>query len=338
MIFACIFGALLVLFAGNILMNHLGSSFEKLGDTEQKLIKEYDTYYRAELEKATFEGFSLTDQSILMVNGRFGEGYILNPENESGIFCSRVKTPDDCSITVSRVARSSPQLLRMRLFANFNSMGEKYTVSGNDVYFIRYDRENSLEAERSTSHFINMLTHEAFHYYMQGNWTEGSRINEELLRDEDMPLLAKKYDLLAEIQAEVSSDAPDKEKLTDIARRYYDNETDRIKANPELMKEELGMELGEGTATYVGNKACDVVGYQTGQMTYSKVMELYDSGLVSKGQLLASLPYHTGSDLCLMFDELGIEWWQTRLNAQTKNEPETLYDIIGDFLEERGVR
>lgn len=332
MIPICLLGILMVFFIGNVLLNRLGGSFENLGDTEQKLLKEYDTYYKAELEKESFKGFSLTDKPILMVNGRFGEGYIINPEKAGGFFCSRIEMPDDYSITVSRVARCSPQLLRMRMFANFNTIGEKYTVSGNDVYFIRYDRENSLEAKASTSHFIDLLTHESFHYYMQNEWPGGQRIDEELIRDEDMQLLGKKYELLAEIQAEVLSDHSDKGRLTDIARRYYENETERMTANPELFKAESDRELVEGTATYVGNKACAAVDYATGEMSYGKIMGLYNSGQVSKGELMSSLPYYSGAELCFMFDELGIDWWQAELNAQTKSAPKTLYDILGEYL------
>ena len=50
----------------------------------------------------------------------------------------------------------------------------------NDIYFVKYDEEKSFEKVYQSDHFAPFLTHESFHYYMQNNWKNYDRPNEQL--------------------------------------------------------------------------------------------------------------------------------------------------------------
>ena len=43
------------------------------------------------------------------------------------------------------------------------------------------------------------MAHEAFHYYMQGNWPDGGRFSTESLTEADIALLGEEYEVLAQI-------------------------------------------------------------------------------------------------------------------------------------------
>lgn len=66
--------------------------------------------------------------------------------------------------------------MQFRLGGDFNTVGKTYSVLGSDVYFIKYDQAASVDAKWSSEHFTTFLSHEAFHYYMQDNWPEGTAI------------------------------------------------------------------------------------------------------------------------------------------------------------------
>ena len=110
--------------------------------------------------------------------GEFGGGYLINPEKPvSGIFAKEITVPGDWSIKVYRLSAATPDLMQFRLSGDFNTAGETYSVLGNHVYFIKYDQAASVDAKWSSEHFVTFLSHEAFHYYMQDTWPEGSRFS-----------------------------------------------------------------------------------------------------------------------------------------------------------------
>lgn len=90
--------------------------------------------------------------------------------------------------------------MQFRLGGDFNTVGKTYSVLGSDVYFIKYDQAASVDAKWSSEHFTTFLSHEAFHYYMQDNWPEGSRFSADNLTEDDIALLEEEYGILGDIQ------------------------------------------------------------------------------------------------------------------------------------------
>lgn len=93
--------------------------------------------------------------------------YLVNPSDEpDSIFAAKINMPQDSALRVYRVSFLAPQTYAMRLeVGNFNTLDKTYDVFGDEVYFIKYNRKDSVEAPNSSRHFITFLTHEAFHYY-----------------------------------------------------------------------------------------------------------------------------------------------------------------------------
>lgn len=326
---------LIVVLIGGIVWNHImNRDFKDLGDTEQKILEEYNAYYKAASREKQFDDFSLTGETILILDGRLGDGYLINPkQKKSTILSQKIRMPEDYEIQVSRVCWFSPQLLKLRCVpGNFNTDGAKHRVLGNQVYFLRYDPKSSVEDKLSNMHFIRLLTHESFHHYVQKNWKLAERCMGDMIRDDDLPLLEKKYTILSEMQTELQKDHPDKGRLKSLARSYLKNETARKDRNPEFWKAEQEMETEEGTATYVSDKACQITGYDYPVYSFEKLMPLYEEGTVTKDHLASSVPYDSGALLCHVFDELEIRDWQKTLKEQTEKNPKVLYDVLKESI------
>ena len=101
------------------------------------------------------------------------------------------------------------------------------------------------------------------------------------------------------------------------------------------------METSEGTATYVGIKASEMVGYDFGVMYFDnkknvpfiEVMPNLEAGHFNKSFLADRMPYETGALLCMLLDALEISDWKEMLNSQTLENPVTLFDILETFSE-----
>lgn len=241
---------------------------------------------------------------------------------------------------VYRIAPITPQVIRVRLdlASNFNTIGDTVSVFDNDVYFVKYDTETSFEKINQSAHFAPFLTHESFHYYMQNNWKLYDRPN-TALDDEGIQLFKKQYELLDLISEAIRSDA-EKETLIDYAKQYVDVVSKRIKNNEDYVLDELAHETAEGTAQYLSIKAADIVGYDFGVMyfdnvasvPFSDVFKQIEAGNLGMEFLANRMPYETGAQLCLLFDELEIPDWQGKLNAQTLEQPVYLYDVLKDYV------
>lgn len=326
--------------AGDIVLNHIGSDYSDLSSKDQQLLREYDKYYKGILKKSEFEGFSLAEKPLmLMLNGRTGRGYLINPVNDArSIFCQKIDMPAEFDIEVYRVSRSDPDLFGMRFFESFNSPDmdkvyddSRYRTAGNNVYFLRYN-ESSSGSELNDNHLTGFLAHEAFHYYMQRNWSGGERYSSELIGKKEMEGLSRKYDILTRMNEKMSDKEPDIQSLKKLTEEYVRNEKSRIIESPDLMKEELAMETAEGSARYVEGIALEIGGFSQVDMDYNKMMELYRNGSIDKDLFTSEVPYHTGAQLCRLMDVLEINDWQKQLNAQTKSEPVTLYDILEKYV------
>ena len=231
--------------------------------------------------------------------------------------------------------------MQFRLGGDFNTVGKTYSVLGSDVYFIKYDQAASVDAKWSSEHFTTFLSHEAFHYYMQDNWPEGSRFSADNLTEDDIALLEEEYGILGDIQTQLLSDSPDKAALKKCAEEYVDVMNRRMAANEDYVQKEMNAKTMEGTATYAGIQASRRVGYDFGVMyfsnrkdvPFSEIIPQYRAGNIDKSYLADRIPYETGGLLCLLMDELEVPGWQETLNGQTLDAPVSLYSILKEWVE-----
>lgn len=198
---------LLILAAVAIALNRSNTDFSDLNDTDQQILLEFDAFCKANAENAIWQGFDLENKTVLAIGGMLKNAYLINPSAEiNNLYAAKIDMPQDSVLNVYHISFLTPQTYLTRFeFGNFNTLGKTYNVFGDEVYFIRYNRGDSIEAVNSSRHFITFLTHEAFHYYMQSQWVDGSRFAGDL-SDTDINLLAEEYDALAGIQAELQND------------------------------------------------------------------------------------------------------------------------------------
>lgn len=341
-ILACVLALCVIGLLAFVARNQASASLGELSETDQAVLSEYNALCESLSEDDIWDGFGLEERTILALAGDWGDGYLINPaEPVSSIFAKEVSLPDDWSITVYRVSMAEPGLMLLRLAGSFNTVGETYSLYGNPLYFVKYDSDASVSMQWSSDHFSALLAHEAFHYYMQDEWAEGSRFSTEGLTDEDVALLGEEYQVLATIQDEFLTGAPDHAALREAAEKYVGVMDRRMAANPDYVQCELAMETMEGTAQYVGIQAARRVGYDLGVMyftnqkdvSFAEVMPQYEAGGIDKSFFAGRMPYETGALLCMLMDELGVPDWQATLNAQALDAPVTLYSMLRDWLE-----
>lgn len=335
-------GILIVIITTLIIHNFFNADYEKLNQTDQKILSEIDAYMKANAQKPIWEDFNLDKNTVLALDGSFGKGYLINPHKHvNRLFAKKIRMPDDYSITVYRITCIAPQLLQFRLPGNFNTIGKTYKVFGNEVYYTKYETMLSMEKKFSSRHYITFLSHESFHYYMQEKWAGGGRFSMDSLTKDDLELLGKEYVVLGKIQKMLLTNEIDKGELLQYAKEYRDIVKQRISANPTYLKDELSMETSEGTATYVGIKASEMVEYDFGVMYFdnkknvpiTEVMPNVEAGHFNKSFLADRMPYETGALLCMLLDALEISEWQEMLNSQTLENPVTLFNILETFSE-----
>lgn len=322
-----------------IVKNKINVNFENLSIIDQKMLAEYDKFYKETQEKEIWRDFNLKDKTILAINGKFGEAYLINPkEKVNNIFTKEIKLPTNFSITVYRVSNIAPEVLKLIFNGNFNSIDKKYNVYGQDVYYVRYNK-TSIEQQFTSQHFITFLSHEAFHYYMQKKWANGTTYDISNLSEIGKSLLFDEYEVLGKIQEELLTDK-DKTRLLEYAKEYIEIVEKRIRDNQAFMKDELDKELIEGTATYVGIKASELVGYDFGVMyfdniknvPFSDIKKQVQLGTVNESIITTKIPYYTGALLCELMDAIDIPNWQEALNNQTESTQTNLFEIIQQYL------
>ena len=333
--------ALFLIAAGLVLSNHLFSDFSDLNKTDKQILSELDEYVGETEKEDVWAGYDLGSKTILVMNTDSGKAYMISSESPvKSIFAKEISMPKDSHIKVYRLSYLTPQLLPIRVTGgNFNTAGETYEVLGKEVYYTKYDEEDSINSKYSSRHYITFLTHEAFHYYMQNDWKGGYRFTGEL-SEKDIELLGSEYDVLGQIQDELKKDEPSKDALHSYAADYVDIMRQRIKADPKYVESELSMETAEGTAQYVSIKASDIVGYDFGVMYFDNVKEVPFSEVIpalkakkiKKAFLADRMPYETGALLCQLLEELDVKGWQERLNEQTKDEPVTIFSEIEAYI------
>lgn len=337
----CILALVLLICLISIIINKTGADLEQLDENDQAVLAEYNKLCTSLSEEGVWKDFHLEDKTILAMPGQL-IGYLINPaEPVSGIFAKKIQLPDDWNISVYRLAAVTPELMQFRFDGNFNTMGKTYSLFGNDVYYVKYDRDRAVKDKWSSEHFTTFLSHESFHYYMQNQWADGSRFFTDNLTSEDIDLLEKEYSALGKIQSQLLSDEPGHDALVSVAKEYVSIKSKRLKKDPDYVQKEIEMETVEGTATYVGIKASERVGYDYGVMyfdnqknvSFDEVVPQYRAGNLKDSFFADRMPYETGALLCLMMDELEVPDWQGVLNNQTKENPQTLYSVLKAWLE-----
>lgn len=320
--------------------NHFHAHFTDLSETDQSILKELDEYYKYTEKQDIWENFNLGNKTVLALNNDSNKAYLINPTaNVRSVFAKKINMPSDYEIEVYRISPLSPQLFQFKFDGNFNTSEKTYKVYGNKIFYTKYSA-SSTTTPFSSTHYITFLSHEAFHYYMQKNWADGSTYSVDMMSDEDRELLYKEYDILSEIQKAFLENTTDQEIFLQYAKEYVDIVNQRMEKNPNYVKEELERETTEGTATYIGIKASEIVGYDYGVMYFDNIKEVpfsdlrrtVEAGHYDKRELADRIPYETGALLCLLMDQLEIPNWQETLNSQTQNNTITLNSIISDFV------
>ena len=247
--------------------------YEQLNNIDKKMLAEYNRLYEQIETTELWTDFRLAEKPILAVSRDTLNTYLINPKDFQGnLFAQQIDLPEEFKLpSVYRVAPIVPQVLTIRLHigSNFSTIGEKYPIFGNEVYYVKYDNKKSFEMKNTSSHFAPFLAHESFHYYMQNDWKMEGKPEAEL-SDEDMKLLEKQYQILDEIQAELQSEK-NHEKLISYAKEYVDVVSKRIESNREYVLAELLHETAEGTAQYLTIKTSKMVGYDYGIMYFDNV-------------------------------------------------------------------
>lgn len=326
--------------AGIIAGNYFHAHFTDLNETDQSILKGLDEYHKYTEKQNIWENFNLGNKTILALNTDSGKAYLINPTaNVRSIFAKEINMPSDYKIKVYRISPLSPQLFQFKFDGNFNTSEKTYKVYGNKIFYTKYSASSTTNPFSST-HYITFLSHEAFHYYMQKNWADGSTYSVDTMSDEDKELLYKEYDILTEIQKALLENTANQKVFLQYAKEYVDIINQRMEKNPTYVKEELERETTEGTATYIGIKASEIVGYDYGVMYFDNIKEVpfsdlkrtVEAGDYDKRELADRIPYESGTLLCLLMDQLEIPDWQETLNSQTRNNTITLNSIISNFV------
>lgn len=333
-----------IIMFSTVIWNQFYARYEELNETDRQILNELDQYCKNTKIKDIWKEFELGDKTILAMEDFFGSAYIINPTNKiHSIFAKEIKMPAESQIEVYRIVPIAPQLLQFKFDGNFNEIGKQYRIYGNDVYYTKYNEIDSVNKQFASTHYITFLNHEAFHYYMQKHWANGNIYSTDDMSKEDQELLYEEYEILGKIQKELLNKNKKQEIFLKYTREYVSIVEERLKNNPVYVKQEMDRETAEGTSTYVGIKASELVGYDYGVMYFDNVKDVPFSDLrrtVESGQfdiryLADRIPYETGALLCFLMDQLEIPDWQEQLNGQTKQKQITLYSIIRNYVKDK---
>lgn len=339
LIIIMIIGGIIILF---LILNKINNKYESLSEEDQYILNEYNEFYESTEKNDIWDDYNLKDKTILMISKDSLSIYLVNANNvPKSLFATNIKLPDNFSLkNVYRISAIVPKTWLYKFDGNFNTIGKDYNLYGNDLYYVKYNKKNSIDSIYSSEHFITFLTHEAFHYYVQGNWNDSGLPSTDYLTTNVLSLMENEYEILNNIQDEMSKETPNKELLLKYAKSYVDV-IDKLKIeSPELMDSLLMKETIEGTATYVGIKASNIVGYDFGVMyfdnaknvSFGDVFKEINKGSINKSFLVNRATYEVGSEISLLLDAIDCPNWQDELNSQTINKPRTLYTVLKEYI------
>lgn len=328
-----------------IVFNRVNASYEKLDKQEQKVLTEVDAYLQKCGGDKIWPGLNLEKKSFLLVDGKIGAAYLVNPQKKVGsIFAKKLEMPGTFKTAVYRISPMYGETLKYRFGGAFSTIGSTHRVLGNDVYFLRYEEENTGSDEYNSRHFVTHLAHESFHNYMQNEWPSYGRFDTSSLTADDLNKMQKQYLLLADIQKELKKKKRDNRVLKRLAKKYVKSVDERIHANKEYMKEELAEETAEGTAMYMGIKASEAAGYKyqlmmfrgkdgkNVELSFADIVPLIQDGKMDRSSIASDWVYQSGDLLCELMDAIKVPDWKGQLNKQGKEHPVTLYSILKQSL------
>lgn len=330
--------AIFLLFVGMIAVNRCRPDYAQLNASDRAVLSEYSRFCAKERRSPLWEGFRLSDKTLVLMPKKSLAVYLVNPTHEiKSVFAKRIALPGTFSTgKVYRVSALLPSIWKMKAGGNFNTVGKRYAFFGDKIYYVTYSKSASLKQPYTSEHFITFLSHESFHYYMQNKWKIEEGADTGALSSSDRQLMRQEYEVLEKIHQYLLQGDSSPDKLRGYALQYLAIMDKRIAANAAYTTGELSKETAEGTATYVSIKASKFVGYDYGVMYFDNVKDVpfsdvfpqIDKGKVKAAFLYSRMPYETGALLCQMMDALNIPGWQEELNRQTLDSPQTLYSVL----------
>lgn len=333
---------IIIAFITGIIMNHFKNDFQDLNQEDQSVLTEYDALYQSLKTEPLWDGFDLDEKPILFLAKDGLGAYLVNAnKTPDSIWAKKIELPEGFSLqSVYRVSFLMPQLLPLRFHGDFNTINKKYDIFDNDVYYLRYDKKNSLEKKFSAKHLTSYLAHESFHYYMQNDWPFETPPKSEL-DEEGITLFKQECYILGDIQKKLQSGSVQHEELLKDAKELIKIVEKRLENNKEYVSLQLEKELNEGTATYVGIKAAKRVGYDLGVMyfdnrkevPFSEIPEGLETNAITMDFLFKRFPYESGAQIGFLLDALNMQGWQQKLNMQNKDHPVTLYTVLKEYIE-----
>lgn len=348
-IFLVLFSVWFVVTLFFTIKNQFNTNYKDLSKSNQTMLQEIEDYYKAYKNKQVWAGYDLNKYSFLVVNGRGGEAYLINPQKTvNSLFAKEINMPSNFKLKVYRITAMAPLLYKTYGLGKFNALNERMVICDNDVFYLRYQKdENINDGEYDSSHFITFLSHEAFHNQVQPSWGNkglDGRFSTETLTVKDKKILATRYDILQNIQEEVWREKTNLNILKENVKKYI-VESEKLKnSNPSYFKDETMAETFEGTANYVSAKASKAANYNynvtsfnssNGQklehIPFNEIMPFIENGQMDISRISTDWIYSSGGLWCEVLDKLGNTTWQTQLNNQTTEKPVTLYDLIKEI-------
>lgn len=326
--------ALFVIFSAGIGINKvLNNDFEDLSVLDKDVISEYDKFIAN--GESLWKDYKLEDKDLVFVNkNAFGSAYLITKNDISSIFTKDINFSKKNPYKVYRISRFYPKRINY-IMGNFNTNGKSYRAFGqDDIFYIKYTDE-SISKKLTSKHFMPYLAHEAFHFYMQGDWKNLSFRG--LSYDEDeLDLLDREYQILDEINNGIDNDIS-KDELLELTRSYLDIMDERFKhTDKEKLESELFEETMEGIANYITIKTSKIVGYDydimyfenTKDINFSDVVPTIRKGEIGQDILGDKIVYESGAVLTKLIERLEYDdAWQDEINNRGANGF-TLYSYI----------
>lgn len=314
------------------------TDYSSLNENSKQILSEYEQFY--EKNPNLWNNYNLSEKTIVVLNKNLmGDLFVINPQKEIGsLFATKIKLPDSYKIKVYRVSKNYPKRLQF-IMGNFNTKDKVYNILGEKhIFYVKTD-EDSLAPKFNSKRFVPFLAHEAFHYYMQQNWTDIT-FRGMSYSDSEIALLDEEYKILDKIKDEVEKETSDKDLLDSHLKEYVSIMKKRKEnTDKEKLKAELSEETIEGTAQYVGIKSAQSIGYDleilyftnTNKVKFSEIVPTIKEGKVDQSIIGSHIVYDSGALLCFAMDKLDFpDWQQTLIEKNNNNNVYTINDLIED--------
>lgn len=317
------------------------TDYSSLNENSKQILAEYEQFYGK--NPNLWNNYNLNEKTIVVVNKNFmGDLFIINPKKEIGsLFATKIKMPDSFKIKVYRVSKNYPKRLQYTM-GNFNTKEKVYNILGEDNVFYMKTDEDSLAPKFNSKRFVPFLAHEAFHYYMQQNWTDLT-FRGMSYSDSEIALLDEEYKILDKIKDEVEKETSDKDLLDSNLKEYVSIMKKRKEnTDKEKLKAELSEETIEGTAQYVGIKSAQSIDYDLGilyftntnKVKFSEIVPTIKDGKVDQSIIGSHIVYDSGALLCFAMDKLDFPDWQQTIIEKNDNDVYTINDLIEDHYDQ----